>query len=134
MTNDEKLVLKYLEQFGEDFVSPLEIARRAASPRRYQTQPGWARAVLQQFEQECIVEKDLKGRYRLKQKRAKPARTERPKEAPPELKALEPPAPEPAKSHYYYLGPSVVEVDDDQPFAAIVQSLESCSKTIKKAA
>ena len=134
MTNDEKLVLKYLEQFGEDFVSPLEIARRAASPRRYQTQPGWARAVLQQFEQECVVEKDLKGRYRLKQKRAKPARTERPKEAPPELKVLEPPPPEAAKSHSYYLGPSVVEVDDDQPFAAIVQSLESVSDSIKKAA
>jgi len=134
MSNDEKLVLKYLEQFAGEFVSPLDIARRAASPRRYQTQPGWARAVLQQFEQESVVEKDLKGRYRIKQKRAKPARTERPKDAPPELKVLEPAAPEPAKSHYYYLGPSVVEVDDDQPFAAIVESLAVVSDSIKKAA
>src|SRR5437879_2553183 len=131
MSHDEKLILEYLEEFPGEFVSPMEIAKRAGSRERYKTQPGWARTVLQRLEQQYILEQDHHGHFRIKEKRAKTVRTAEPRCEAPEAECVEP-----AKSHHYWLGPSVVEVDDDQSFASILQSLAIAwpsTKKIKKA-
>ena len=132
MSNDEKLILDYLKQFPGEFVSSLEIARRAGSPRRYNIQPGWASVVLKRLETEAVVERDFKGRYRIKPKRAKIVHE--PEELAPEPKeaAAETKAAEPVALYHYWLGPSVVQADDDQPFAAIFQSLAYAWPSSKK--
>ena len=43
MNHDEKLILDYLEQFDGQFISSVEIAKRADSRQRFITQPNWAR-------------------------------------------------------------------------------------------
>ena len=161
MSNDEKLILDYLKQFPGEFVSSLEIARRAGSPRRYNIQPGWASVVLKRLETEAVVERDFKGRFRIKPKRAKKIHEGKEiaaeaKEIVPEVKEIVPEAtetvpeatkivplpkepaseakpPEPV-THHYWVGPSVVQADDDQPFATILESLADTSAETKKAA
>ena len=118
MSYDEKLILEFLAEFEGEFISPMDIAKRAAGRTRYKSHPGWARVILQRLEQQCILEQDRHGYFRIKEKRVKADREVESMEEASDSKPAEP-----ARAYHYWLGPSVVEADDDQPFAKIFQYL-----------
>jgi len=66
MDADEREVFQFLKTFGEDWVNPKEICRRAGTKRRYYEDNDWAKPVLQRMKERQIVESDVRGRFRIK--------------------------------------------------------------------
>jgi hypothetical protein len=66
MTQDEKDICLYLKSWPGQFVSLIQIARRAGGKRRFHKDPGWAVPVLKQLVEKGIVEGDATGHYCLK--------------------------------------------------------------------
>ena len=74
MDADEKEVCNYLKTRVGLYVSGREIARRAASKKRYEKEPDWAVPVLSRLVEKGIVESDAMAHFRLvpEAKRHKP--------------------------------------------------------------
>jgi len=65
MDADEREIINYLHTWGSTFVNAKEIARRAATKRRFNEDPDWAKPVLLRLFEKKLVERDLAGRYRI---------------------------------------------------------------------
>jgi len=76
MDADEKDILTYLKVWAGQFISAREIARKAASKKRYQNEPDWAVPVLGRLLEKGLVEADSMAHYRLMpdSKKEKPKR------------------------------------------------------------
>ncbi len=72
--SDEMEIYRYLEGCGGQFVSALEISRRAASRKRFQEEPKWATSPLHRLTDSGVIETNGKSQYRLcpKQTEEKP--------------------------------------------------------------
>ncbi|HZT22486.1 MAG TPA: hypothetical protein VFB55_06220 [Verrucomicrobiae bacterium] len=73
MTEDEREIFQFLKPWGPVFVSAAEIARRAATKKRFHENPHWAKPILQHMTERGILESDAQGRYRIKPVRRKKA-------------------------------------------------------------
>lgn len=76
MHADEKDILTYLKIWAGQYVSAREIARKAASKKRFQSEPDWAVPVLGRLLEKGLVESDSMAHYRLvkETKKEKPKR------------------------------------------------------------
>lgn len=77
--SDESCAYQYLRSHGDEFVSEMEVARRADGVRRFKEEPRWAHVALGQLVDKKLVETDGGGRYRIP-----PLHPEGEKEAKPE--------------------------------------------------
>jgi hypothetical protein len=66
MDEDERDVLEYLMMWGQDYINPKEISRRAAGRKRHSTEPDWAMPVLLLLVQKNLAEKNVHNHFRLK--------------------------------------------------------------------
>ncbi len=71
MDADERDICNYLKACRGQFVSPREIARRAAGKWRFREEPNWAMPVLLRLAEKEILESDASGYYRLRPKERK---------------------------------------------------------------
>lgn len=69
--SDESVVLRFLKNWPDAFVSETEVARRADGRRRFQEDPGWASAALAQLMELKLIEADSMGRFRVNHHPAK---------------------------------------------------------------
>ena len=76
MDADEKDIITYLKVWSGQYVSAREIARKAASKKRFQKEPDWAVPVLRRLVEKGLVESDDMAHYRLipDSKKEKPKR------------------------------------------------------------
>jgi hypothetical protein len=76
MDADEQDVVNYLKSWSGQYVSGREVARRAASKKRFQKEPDWAIPVLLRLVEKGVVESDSMAHYRMapEAKRRKPKR------------------------------------------------------------
>ncbi|MFO1488063.1 MAG: hypothetical protein U1F65_06265 [Verrucomicrobiota bacterium] len=65
MDADENDIITYLKTWSGQYVSAREIARKAASKKRFQNEPDWAVPVLSRLVEKGIVEADSMAHYRL---------------------------------------------------------------------
>ena len=66
MDTEERDIFKFLKTWGTNFTSVKEVARRAASKKRFYDDPDWAKPILMRMEERNILENDIQGRYRIK--------------------------------------------------------------------
>ncbi len=66
MDTEERDIFKFLKTWGTNFTSVKEVARRAASKKRFYDDPDWAKPILMRMEERDILESDIQGRYRIK--------------------------------------------------------------------
>ena len=66
MDTEERDIFQFLKTWGADFTSAREIARRAASKKKFYDDPEWAKPILMRMEERGILESDIQGRYRIK--------------------------------------------------------------------
>src|ERR1043166_1210807 len=66
MGHDEDAILAYLAKFPGGFVSPVEVCKRAASRKRFNENPDWAKALLARMAQAGVLESNAVGHYRIK--------------------------------------------------------------------
>ncbi len=65
MDADEKDIITYLKVWSGQYVSAREIARKAASKKRFEKEPNWAVPVLGRLLEKGLVESDSRAHYRL---------------------------------------------------------------------
>jgi hypothetical protein len=65
ISTDGNCVLQYLSNFPGEFISGMEIARRADGRERFAQDAHWAHVALAQLEEMKLVETDGLGRFRL---------------------------------------------------------------------
>lgn len=71
---DENSILQYLNNFPDQFISVMELSRRAGGRGRYTEESRWAHVAVVQLMDLGFVETDGRGRYRIKlQKSSKTA-------------------------------------------------------------
>ena len=63
LTADESCVLEYLKHWPGQFVSKIEISRRADSKIRFVTDPNWADRALHSLVESGLVEANSFGQY-----------------------------------------------------------------------
>jgi hypothetical protein len=66
MDSDERGIYEYLKTWGGEYINAKEIARRAASKKKFYDDPDWAKPVLMRMADRGILESDIQGRYRIK--------------------------------------------------------------------
>jgi hypothetical protein len=66
MDSDERDIFQFLKTWGTDFTNAKEVARRAASKKKFYDDPDWAKPVLMRMAERGILESDIQGRYRIK--------------------------------------------------------------------
>jgi hypothetical protein len=66
MGHDEDAILAYLAKFPGGYVSPMEVGKRAASRKRYNENPDWAKAIMARMAQAGVLECNAVGHYRIK--------------------------------------------------------------------
>ncbi len=66
MDADEKDICLYLRGWAGQFVSSVEISRRASGKRRFREDPNWVVPALGRLVEKGLVEADATGHYRLK--------------------------------------------------------------------
>jgi hypothetical protein len=64
--SDEECIYQYLKLWPDQFVSGIEISRRADSKTRFLENPSWAGSALGQLLGVGLIETDGDGRYRLR--------------------------------------------------------------------
>ncbi len=65
LTADKSCVLAYLKHWPNEFVSKIEIARRAETRTRFLFDPTWADRALHSLMESGMVESNALGQYRL---------------------------------------------------------------------
>ena len=66
MDADEREIFNFLKTWGEEFINPKEIAKRAGSKKRFYEDANWAKPVLMRMAERGVLESDMQGRYRIK--------------------------------------------------------------------
>jgi hypothetical protein len=66
MDTDERDIFQFLKTWGAEFTNAKEVARRAASKKRFYDDPEWAKPILMRMAERGILESDVQGRYRIK--------------------------------------------------------------------
>lgn len=66
MDSDEREIFQFLKTRTNEFVNAVEVCRRAGSKKRFYTDPGWAKPILNRMEERGILESDGQARYRIK--------------------------------------------------------------------
>jgi len=66
MDTDERDIFQFLKTWGVEFTNAKEVARRAASKKRFYDDPEWAKPILMRMADRGILESDVQGRYRIK--------------------------------------------------------------------
>ena len=66
MDTDERDIFQFLKTWGAEFTNAKEVARRAASKKKFYDDPDWAKPILMRMEERVILESDIQGRYRIK--------------------------------------------------------------------
>jgi hypothetical protein len=66
MDGDERDVFSFLRTRSGEFIAAMEIARRAAGKKKFNSDPEWAKPVLARMAERGIIENDVFGRYRVK--------------------------------------------------------------------
>lgn len=66
MDTDERDIFQFLKTWGADFTNAKEVARRAASKKKFYDDPDWAKPILMRMTERGILESDIQGRYRIK--------------------------------------------------------------------
>ena len=66
MDTDERDIFQFLKTWGAEFTSAKEVARRAASKKKFYDDPEWAKPLLMRMAERGILESDIQGRYRIK--------------------------------------------------------------------
>ena len=66
MDTDERDIFKFLKTWGTSYTAVKEIARRAASKKKFHDDPEWARPILMRMAERGILDCDVQGRYRIK--------------------------------------------------------------------
>src|ERR1039457_737302 len=66
MDTDERDIFQFLKTWGAEFTNAKEVARRAASKKKFYDDPDWAKPILMRMEERGILESDIQGRYRIK--------------------------------------------------------------------
>ena len=66
MDTDERDIFQFLKTWGVEFTNAKEVARRAASKKRFYDDPEWAKPILMRMAERGILESDIQGRYRIK--------------------------------------------------------------------
>ena len=66
MDTDERDIFQFLKTWGSDYITPMEICRRAGSKKKFYEDPSWAKPILLRMAERGILESDLSGRYRIK--------------------------------------------------------------------
>ena len=66
MDSDERGIFEYLKTWGTEYISGMEIARRATNKRRFYKEPNWAKPVLLRMVDRGILESNPQGHYRVK--------------------------------------------------------------------
>ena len=72
MDADERDIVTYLKTWSGQYISGREIARRAASKKRFQKEPGWAVPVLGRMLKKGLIESDSMAHFRLLPEGKKP--------------------------------------------------------------
>ena len=65
MSTEEKVILEYLRLFPNEFVSVVQVCKRAAGRKRFTVDPEWARPHLRRLEAKAHVESNQFGHYKL---------------------------------------------------------------------
>jgi len=68
---DADCILQYLKNFPTQFISAMEISRRAEGRNRFREESRWAQSALGQLVELALIETDGKGRYRIKSRKKK---------------------------------------------------------------
>ena len=66
MDTDERDIFQFLKTWGAEFTNAKEVARRAASKKKFYDDPEWAKPILMRMTERGILECDAQGRYRIK--------------------------------------------------------------------
>ncbi len=66
MSSDERDIFNYLQTWGDEFINPKEVCRRAGTKKRFYDDPEWARPIMSAMADRGILESDMSGRYRVK--------------------------------------------------------------------
>ena len=66
MDTDERDIFQFLKTWGAEFTNAKEVARRAASKKKFYDDPEWAKPILMRMTERGILESDVQGRYRIK--------------------------------------------------------------------
>ena len=66
MDADERAICLYLRSLPGQWISATEIARRACGKRRFRDEPTWAAPIIARLVDQCWVESDSTGHYRLR--------------------------------------------------------------------
>jgi hypothetical protein len=66
MDTDERDIFQFLKTWGANFTNAKEVARRAASKKKFYDDPDWAKPILMRMTERGILESDVQGRYRIK--------------------------------------------------------------------
>ena len=65
LSADENSVLNYLNNHAEEFISEMELSRRAEGRHRFMEDPHWAHSALSRLMESNLVKSDGFGRYRV---------------------------------------------------------------------
>jgi hypothetical protein len=71
MDADEREIYQFLKSWGNQFLAPREICRRAGGRKRFHDEPEWAKPVLLRMVERGILESNATGHYRIKPIRKK---------------------------------------------------------------
>lgn len=66
MDADEREIFQFLKSYGGEFLSAMEVCRRAGGKRKFHEDPNWAKQPLIRMAERNILEADQSGRYRIK--------------------------------------------------------------------
>jgi hypothetical protein len=66
MDADEREIYQFLKSWGNEFIAPREICRRAGGRRKFHEDAEWAKPVLLRMLERGILESNSTGHYRIK--------------------------------------------------------------------
>ena len=66
LSADEKEIYDYLKSYSKQYISAIEVCRRAGGKRRFQEDPNWALRILPRMIEKGAVETDSLGHYRIR--------------------------------------------------------------------
>jgi hypothetical protein len=75
MDSDEREIYHFLKSWGNEFIAPREICRRASGKKRFHDDPEWAKPVLLRMSERGILESNSTGHYRIRPVKKKKEQT-----------------------------------------------------------
>jgi hypothetical protein len=66
MDSEEREIFDFLKNRGDEFVSGMEIARRAGGKKKFHDKPDWAKPILARMQERGLLEHNALGQYRIR--------------------------------------------------------------------